>query len=80
MTTPESRGTGMEDYMNQTVSEYSRGEEIANSITHAIAAGMSIAVVVKSFRRSAVELVISGAFLLRPAGLSLNGLIGHAIS
>ncbi len=32
--------------MDQPVSQYSRGEEIANSITHAIAAGMSIAALV----------------------------------
>jgi hemolysin III len=42
----------MEDNMNQSVSEYSRGEEIANSITHAIAAGMSIAALVVLIARA----------------------------
>ena len=39
----------MEDIMStmdNSVSQYSRGEEIANSITHAIATGMAIAALV----------------------------------
>lgn len=42
----------MEDSMNQSTSQYSLGEEIANSITHAIAAGMSIAALVVLIARA----------------------------